>query len=133
VKHFGGKVHKIGFLLVLGLPGMFCDTSDSHLFPNWKDRAKVALAGTYAELYVATFATMVWWITPATLLVNQLCYNIILFASVSGLAMNYNPLMKLDGYFVLSDYLDQPNLREDAQGYVGYLFRRYLLGMRNDP
>jgi len=133
VKHFGGKVNKIGFLLILGLPGMFCDTSDSHLFPNWRDRAKVALAGTYAELYVATFATLVWWVTPATLVVNQLAYNIILFASISGLAMNYNPLMKLDGYFVLSDVLDQPNLREDAQGYVGYLFRRYVLGIKSDP
>jgi putative peptide zinc metalloprotease protein len=133
VKHFGGKVNKIGFLLILGLPGMFCDTSDSHLFPNWKHRAAVALSGTYAELYVATFATIIWWATPANLVVNQLAYNIVLFASISGLAMNYNPLIKLDGYFVLSDVLDQPNLREDANAYLGYLFKRYLMGMRAEP
>lgn len=133
VKHFGGKVSKIGFLFMFGLPCMFCDTSDSHLFPNWKHRAGVALSGTYAELYVATFAAIVWWATPGNQVVNQLAYNIIVFASISGLAFNYNPLIKLDGYFVLSDVLDQPNLQEDAYGYLGYLFKRYLLGMKDEP
>jgi putative peptide zinc metalloprotease protein len=133
VKHFGGKVTKIGFLFMFGLPCMFCDTSDSHLFPNWKHRAGVALSGTYAELYVATLATLVWWATPADLVVNQLAYNIIVFASISGLAFNFNPLIKLDGYFVLSDVLDQPNLQEDAYGYLGYLFKRHLFGMKDQP
>jgi putative peptide zinc metalloprotease protein len=133
VKHFGGKVSKIGFLFMFGLPCMFCDTSDSHLFPNWKHRAGVALAGTYAELYVATLATLVWWATPSDLVVNQLAYNIILLASLSGLAFNFNPLIKLDGYFVLSDVLDQPNLQEDSYAYLGYLFKRYLLGRKAPP
>ncbi len=133
VKHFGGKVDKMGFIFIFGLPCMFCNTSDSHLFPNWKHRAYVALAGTYTELYVAAIATAVWWATPADMVVNQLAYNIMLFASVSGIVFNYNPLIKMDGYFVLADSLDMPNLQEDAYEYLGYLFKRYIVGMRNEP
>ncbi len=129
VKHFGGRVHRMGFILIFGTPCMFCDTSDSHLFPNPVHRAYVALAGTYTELYVAALATLVWWLTPSTLMVNQLAYNIMLFASVSGILFNYNPLIKMDGYYVLADLLDMPNLQEEAFGYLGYLFRRRLLGM----
>jgi putative peptide zinc metalloprotease protein len=133
VKHYGGKVHRLGFIFVFGLPAMFCDTSDSHLFPNWKHRAAVALAGTYTELYVAALATFVWWLTPPDLLVNQLAYNVMLFASISGIIFNYNPLIKMDGYFVLADYLDMPNLQEDAYAYLGWLFRRHVLRAKDDP
>src|SRR6185295_12978424 len=133
VKHFGGRVSKIGFLFVFGLPGMFCDTSDSHLFSNWKHRACVALAGTYFELYVAVLATLVWWATPSDLMINKMAYDIIIVASVSGLLFNFNPLIKLDGYYVLSDVLDQPNLQEDSYGYVGYLIRRYVLRRKDTP
>ncbi|HKQ58782.1 MAG TPA: hypothetical protein VJY35_13015, partial [Candidatus Eisenbacteria bacterium] len=133
VKHFGGKVDKMGFIFIFGMPCMFCDTSDSHLFPNWKHRAGVALAGTYTELYVAAFATLVWWVTPSDLMVNQLAYNVMIYSSVSGIIFNYNPLVKLDGYFVLADYLDMPNLQEDAYGYLAYLFKRYVLRMKDEP
>ncbi len=129
VKHHGGRVYRLGFLLIFGMPAMFCDTSDSHMFPNRMHRAYVALAGTYTELYMAALATLVWWITPSHLVVNQLSYNIMLFCSVSGILFNYNPLIKMDGYYVLSDVLDMPELQGQSFGYLGYLFRRYLLGM----
>jgi putative peptide zinc metalloprotease protein len=133
VKHFGGKVEKMGFMSMVVMPCMFCDTSDSHMFANWKHRAAVAMAGTYTELYVAAFATVVWVATPSDLLVNQMAYNLMVYSSVSGILFNYNPLIKLDGYFVLADILDMPNLQEDAFEYVGYLFKRYVLRMRNEP
>lgn len=133
VKHFGGKVEKLGFMCMVVIPCMYCDTSDSHLFPDWKHRAYVALAGTYTELYVAALATLVWWATPSTLLVNQLAYNIMVFASVSGIVFNYNPLIKLDGYFVLADVLDMPNLQEDAFEYVGWSFKRHVLRRKDVP
>lgn len=133
VKHFGGKVEKMGFMAIIVMPAMFCDTSDSHLFPDWKHRAYVSLAGTYTELYIAAFATFVWWLTPADLVVNQLAYNLMLYCSVRGMLFNYNPLIKLDGYFVLADTLDMPNLQEDAYAYLGYLFKRHILRMRDEP
>lgn len=133
VKHFGGKVDKLGFMCMVVIPCMYCDTSDSHLFPDWRHRAYVALSGTYTELYLAAICTLVWWATPADLLVNQLAYNLMLYSSVSGIIFNYNPLIKFDGYFVLADYLDMPNLQEDAFEYVGWLFKRHVLRMKNEP
>ena len=133
VKHFGGKVEKMGFMSMVVLPCMFCDTSDSHLFPNWKHRAYVAMAGTYAEFYVAAVATFVWWLTPTDLLVNQLAYNLMLYSSVSGILFNYNPFIKLDGYFVTADLLDMPNLQEDAFEFLGWWFRRHVLRMKGEP
>ncbi len=133
VVHFGGRVEKMGFMAMIVMPAMFCDTSDSHLFPNWKHRAYVSLAGTYTELYVAAFATLVWFLTPADLVVNQLAYNLMLYCSVRGMLFNYNPLIKLDGYFVLADTLDMPNLQEDAYAYLGYLFKRYVMRKRDEP
>jgi len=133
VKHHGGKVEKLGFMCMVIFPCMYCDTSDSHLFPNWKHRAYVALAGTYTELYVAAICTLIWWATPSELAVNQLAYNLMLYSSVSGIIFNYNPLIKLDGYFVLADFLDMPNLQEDAFEYLGYLFKRYVLRLRDEP
>lgn len=130
VKHFGGKVHKIGFIVVFGMPCMYCETSDTHLFENWKHRVYTALAGTYTELYMASIATFVWWLTPSGIVLNQLAYNIILFASVSGILFNYNPLIKMDGYYVLLDTLDMPNLMEDSYAYLGYVFRRHVLQMK---
>ena len=130
LKHHGGTVNRLGFIFIFGLPCMFCDISDTHMFPNWKHRAHVALAGTYTELYVATLATLVWWLTPSNLIVNQLAFNVMLFASVSGILFNYNPLIKTDGYFVLSDILDMSNLQEDAFAYLGYLFKRHALGIQ---
>jgi len=133
VKHFGGKVGKIGFFLFYGLPCMFCDTSDSHLFPNWKHRAAVALAGSYTELYVATFATVVWWATPTGSVLNQLALGVILVASVSGILFNFNPLVKYDGYFVVADIFDMPNLKEDSVEYLSYVCKRYVLRMSHEP
>ncbi len=133
VKHFGGKVEKMGFMAMVVMPAMYCDTSDSHLFPSRKHRAYVSLAGTYTELYGAAFATLVWWATPADMVVNQLAYNLMLYSSVRGMLFNYNPLIKLDGYFVLADMLDMANLQEDAFEYLGYLFKRHVLRMRDEP
>ena len=130
LKHHGGTVNRLGFIFIFGLPCMFCDISDTHMFSNWKHRAHVALAGTYTEFYVAALATLVWWLTPSNLIVNQLAFNVMLFASVSGILFNYNPLIKTDGYFVLSDFLDMSNLQEDAFGYLGYLFKRHALRIK---
>ena len=130
VKHYGGKVPRMGFLLMFFLPGMFCDTSDANLFPNPMHRVVVALAGAYTELYSATLATIVWFISPADSLIAFLAYNVMMFSSVSGLIFNFNPLIKLDGYFVLSDWLDIADLQESSYRYLGYLVRRYALRMK---
>ena len=74
-----------------------------------------------------TLATFLWVGTPADLLLHDIAYRVMLFSGVTGLVFNYNPLIKLDGYYVLMSWLDMPDLRERSYRYMGDLVRRHLL------
>jgi len=126
-KHFGGKPRRIGFMLMYLMPGMFCDVSDIYFFDSRWQRAAVALAGGYVEILCFTTATFVWVATPADLLLHDLAFRVMLFSGTTGLIFNYNPLIKLDGYYVLMSWLDIPDLRERSFKYIGDLFRRHVL------
>jgi putative peptide zinc metalloprotease protein len=130
VKHHGGRVDTIGFMLMFGLVAMYCDTSDSHLFPNRMHRVHVALAGTYTGFFLMPIAVLLWWLTPAGLVLHDFAYCMLVFLGVTTIVFNYNPLIKLDGYFVLADLLDMPGLQEDAFRYLGYLVQRHLLRLQ---
>ncbi len=111
--HFGGKVQEIGFMLIYFQPAFYCDVSDSWMFPPKKQRMLVTFAGGYFQLSIWGLCTVLWRITAPDAFVNQLALVVIVFAGVQTL-VNFNPLIKLDGYYMLSDYLEIPNLRSKA-------------------
>src|SRR5215471_7932913 len=111
--HFGGKVHEVGFMLIYFQPAFYCDVSDSWMFPSKKQRMLVTLAGGYFQLIVWGICTWLWRITDTDTVINQLALIVIVFAGLQTL-VNFNPLIKLDGYYMLSDYLEIPNLRQKA-------------------
>ncbi len=126
-KHFGGQPKRIGFMLMYLMPGMFCDVSDIYFFESRWKRAAVALAGGYVEILCFTASTFIWVGTPPDVLLHDLAFRVMLFSGMTGLIFNYNPLIKLDGYYVLMSWLDIPDLRERSFKYVGDLFRRHVL------
>jgi putative peptide zinc metalloprotease protein len=128
--HFGGQPRRLGFMLFYLMPGMFCDVSDIYFFDSRWHRAAVALAGGYVELLCFTAGTFLWVMTPPDLLIHDLAFRVLLFSGMTGLIFNYNPLIKLDGYYTLMSWLDIPDLRERSFTYVGNLFRRHVLRMR---
>src|SRR5262249_55608156 len=85
--------------------------------------------GIYADVAQAVAATALWWATPDGTYLNAVAARVMLWCGITGIVMNANPLIKLDGYFVLAEYLDISELRDDAFRYAGYLIRRYLLGI----
>lgn len=115
-KHYGGKVTEMGFILMFFQPGMYVNVSDSWLFPEKSKRIWVMLAGTLFELVLWALAIIAWRITAPETTINFLALLVI---GTSGLRlfMNLNPLIKLDGYYALSDWLEIPNLRQKAIGY----------------
>ena len=131
--HFGGQPKRLGFLLMYFMPGMFCDVSDIYFFENRWHRAAVALAGGYIEIMFFVAATFVWVATPPDLLVHAIAYRVMLFSFATGLVFNYNPLIKLDGYYVLMSWLDIQELRERSFRYLGDLFRKHLLRLPVTP
>lgn len=124
--HYGGEPRKLGFLFMYFMPGMYCDVSDIYFFEKRWPRAAVALAGGYVELQACVLGTFMWALTPPDLLLHDIAYRVMLFSGVTGLIFNYNPLIKLDGYFVLMSWLDMPDLRERSfawlQGRLRQLF-----------
>ncbi|MEM0926751.1 MAG: biotin/lipoyl-binding protein, partial [Planctomycetota bacterium] len=127
-KHFGGECHQIGPMLLVFTPALYCDTSDSWMLPDRYARASVGAAGMVTELLLASIATVVWASTGHSL-VHYLAMNVMLVCSVSTVLFNANPLLRYDGYYILSDLCDVPNLGQKAQRSLRALLSRVLLGI----
>lgn len=127
-RRYGGTVRETGITFILLMPLAYVDVTSSWRFRSRLQRIHVAAAGMYIELLLAALAVVVWSSVEAGWLSN-LCFNVILMASVTTLLFNANPLMKFDGYFILSDALGMPNLYVNGQQYLRYWARRYLLGV----
>lgn len=128
-KRFGGEVHVMGIMLMIFTPIPYVDATASWAFRRRRTRILVACAGMIFELFVAAIATYIWASTgPGTL--NALCYNLMFIASVSTVLFNANPLLRYDGYYILSDLLDIPNLSQRAQQQLRYWGQRYVLGRK---
>ena len=126
-KHFGGEVHEVGFMLIYFQPAFYCNVSDAWLFPEKSRRLWVGFAGPFFELFLWAIATFLWLITNVDTLINFISLIVMASSGIKTL-LNFNPLIKLDGYYLLSDYLEMPNLRRRAFRYIGDGVKR-LSGM----
>lgn len=111
--HYGGKVHEVGFMLIYFNPAFYCDVSDSYMFPKRTHRMAVGLAGGYAQLTLWGICAVIWRITDGAAFIHQVALIVVVFSGLQTL-FNFNPLIKLDGYYMLSDFLEVPNLRAKA-------------------
>lgn len=127
---FGGEVHQLGVMLMIFSPMPFVDATASWAFRSRLQRIVVASGGMLFELAFAALATLVWANTGPGLL-NRFAGDVMFIASVSTLLFNVNPLVRFDGYYILSDLLDVPNLATRAQGEVRALFERVACGVRS--
>jgi putative peptide zinc metalloprotease protein len=132
-KALGGEVHEMGFLLLCFSPAMYCNVSDAWRLPNKWHRIIISFAGIYVELMIAAAATFIWWNTPSQPFINNLCLNLMVVCSVSTVVFNGNPLMRYDGYYILADWLEIPNLRDRANKYLQNLAMELCLGIEVPP
>jgi len=126
-KHFGGEVREIGFLLMFFIPCFYCNVSDAWLFREKSKRLRVTFAGGYLDLVLWSLAIFTWRLTPVGTLVNHLAW-ILLSVLGARVFFNFNPLLKLDGYYLLADLCEVPNLRERAIGRMQAVARHLLWG-----
>lgn len=127
-KHFGGECHEIGVMLLVLTPCLYCNVSDSWMLPNKWRRAMIGAAGMYVELFIASVCTFVWWFTEPGLL-NNLCLSTMFVCSVSTVMFNANPLLRYDGYYILADITEIPNLRQKATKILTSTLTKYCLGL----
>ncbi len=131
-KRWGAEVHEMGIMLLVFMPVPYVDASSSNLFSLGRHRMTVAAAGILVELILSSLAILCWLPTEPGLL-KDILFNVAVIGGISTLLFNGNPLLRFDGYYVLSDALQIPNLGPRASAYLGYLFRRYILGLDSSP
>jgi len=133
VKAWGGEVHEIGIMFLVFMPVPYVDASAASAFPEKNHRMMVGAAGIMTELFLAALALFTWtWLEPG--FARALAYNTLVMAGVSSILFNGNPLLRYDGYYVLADWLEIPNLASLGLRYLGYLFNRFILGAKHlDP
>ena len=127
-KRLGGECHEIGFMLLVLTPCLYCNVSDSWRLPNKWHRAAIGAAGMYVEIILATIATFAWWFVQPGL-IQEICLKIMLVSSVSTVLFNGNPLLRFDGYYILSDILEIPNLSQKSTKALTTLLGRNWLGL----
>lgn len=135
-KHFGGQVPEFGVMLLVLLPSPYVDASSAWAFSNKWQRMAVGAGGMIFETFVAAIAAFVWIATRSSptetgQLFHLLAYQTMLTSGVSTIVFNANPLMRFDGYYILSDLLEVPNLMQRSQKQIGYLFQRYVYRLEN--
>src|SRR5688572_8564795 len=113
----------MGFMLIYFQPAFYCNVSDAWLFPEKSKRLWVTFAGAYFETFLWAVATVVWWLADPQTTINHLALIVAATSAIKSF-FNMNPLIKLDGYYLLSDWLAIPNLRQKAFGYVGSQIKR---------
>lgn len=128
-RKFGGEVHVIGVLLMIFTPVPYVDASSAWAFRSRRQRLLVGGAGMIVELFFAAVAVFIWANTGQGAL-HSLAYNIIFVASVSTVIFNANPLLRFDGYYMLSDLLEIPNLSQRSNQHLRYLAERWLFGLK---
>jgi putative peptide zinc metalloprotease protein len=125
-KRYGGEVHELGFMLIYFMPAFYANVSDAWTFDSKAAKLWVTFAGAFVELIICSIATFVWYLSAPGYFTHDLAFTFMLVAGLSSIAINMNPLIKLDGYFALVDYVEIPNLSEDAATYITALARRYI-------
>jgi len=127
-KVWGGEVHEVGVILLALIPVPYVDASSAGTFPEKRRRMVVGAAGMMVELFLAALALWLWLNTEPGL-IHSMAHNTLLIGSVSTLFFNGNPLLRFDGYYVMTDAIGMPNLATRSNQYLGYLVKRYLLGV----
>src|SRR5947208_84558 len=122
----------MGFAMIFLMPAFYCNVSDAWLFPERSKRLWVGFAGPYFELFLWSLAVFAWRVTEPETWINFVALSVMATSGAKTL-LNFNPLIKLDGYYLLSDYLELPNLRRRSFRQVGdFLERVFGFGDEKD-
>ena len=125
VKKYGGEVHTVGVMFMLLAPLPYMDASASWSFRKKWHRVFVGAGGMLFEFFIAAVALILWANLGGGIL-KALAYNVFIICSVSTVLFNINPLMRFDGYYILTDLLDMPNLQQRSVSHLKYLLERYV-------
>ena len=128
-KHFGGNVEKMGFSLMYFAPSFFCDVTQIWIYGGKWERIATVIAGIWGDLIVCFFATVVWWATSVGMLVHNLAYKVMMVTGIGVSLLNLNPLIKLDGYYIFTELIGEPDFKERTSAYFSGWTRKHIFRM----
>ena len=131
-KHYGGRVPAMGFALIYLAPAFYTDTTEGDVKGTRYQRLIIALAGVWGELMIYSVAAPVWWGTPPDTAVHNAAYILMLITGISAALINWNPLIKLDGYHMLCEILGIVDLKEASTLFVSAWVKRHIWGLPVD-
>ena len=126
-RHFGGRCHELGFMLLVFTPCLYCNVSDAWLLDDKWRRIAISAAGIVVEVTIAALATFGWWFSGPGLF-NSLCLDLMFICSVNTVLLNGNPLLRYDGYYILADLVEVPNLQQQASNVLRRWLARFAAG-----
>jgi putative peptide zinc metalloprotease protein len=116
----------MGFALIYLTPAFFTDTTEGVVLCPPFERVLITVAGVWSEFYLCTAATIIWWGTPPGSVAHDFAYVMMLMTGIATLLLNWNPLMKLDGYYILCDIIGVLDLKEHSTAYVSAWVKRHV-------
>ncbi|WP_281556475.1 HlyD family efflux transporter periplasmic adaptor subunit [Thalassomonas sp. RHCl1] len=132
-KHFGGDVHDMGFLFLAFQPCLYCNVNDAWLFEHKRHKIYVALAGVWVELLLAALAALLWLLIDVSNPLGFVAFVLMTISTASSLFINLNPLLKFDGYYILTDMLEMENLRQNSTAWFSWSIKRHILRLDTEP
>jgi putative peptide zinc metalloprotease protein len=129
-KRFGGECRELGVMLLVGTPTLYCNVSDMWMVRSKWKRIAVSAAGMWVEAVIASTCTLLWWFSAPGLF-NSTCLNLMFICGVSTFLFNGNPLLRYDGYFVLTDLVEIPNLQQQAAARIRGALAWWFCGIRD--
>jgi len=128
-KHFGGSPHRMGAFTIYLVPAIFCDVSEVWVFGGRWERLATVVAGVLSEVVVASYATVVWWATPRGTLLHTASYYIILSGGIFCVLVNWNPLSKMDGYYLFSEFFRFHDIKGQSNALISAWVRKNIFRM----
>jgi putative peptide zinc metalloprotease protein len=125
-KHYGGRVPAMGFALVYLLPAFYTDTTEGFVHGTFYQRLTISFAGVWSELLLYSLATPIWWVTTPGTPLHNATYFVMIMCGFMNVIMNWNPLLKLDGYYMLCDIVGINNLKEDSTAYTVAWVKKHI-------
>jgi len=128
-KHFGGGVHRMGFMLLYLSPCFFIDITEVYVYGSKWQRIASIIAGIWVELMFCSVASIIWWGTPIGSPIHDFAYKVMLITGIAVILMNLNPLIKLDGYYLFEEIVGSESLKETSTEYVTSWIKRHIFRM----
>lgn len=126
-RHFGGRCHEMGLMLLVFSPCLYSNVSQAWMIPEKWRRMAIGAAGIAVELMLSAVCGFLWSVSePGSF--NTFCLYVAVVCSLGTVLLNGNPLLRFDGYYILSDWLEIPNLSEQSAGAMRGALGRLFLG-----